>query len=335
MTVRAARIANLDVPRGAWIAALIAALSLGAVLTSPTRALATYSGRNGLIAFSADAGEGAQIYTVVPDGQRLHQVTHVEGDAVAPDWSPDGRTIAFELDGPDGVSVQIMNSNGTKLEALTPADECCSGDPSFTRDGGKIYFERFDPETGDDAVWRMNVDGSDPERVVSLPTGASDPNVSPDGKTLTFRSGAGLPGIDPASQNGGLFRSDIDGKNVTQLTPFIFVSIKHDWSPDGRSVLFSYNADTGNVLDSTNIATIDPDGTDVRYLTHYKGGAFSAFAGSYSPDSRWIVLRMENHVSGNYALYKMRPDGTGMTLIIDLGSLKPRLTDWGPRPEDG
>src|ERR1044072_889637 len=145
-------------------AAAIAALSVAIVLGIPAPSFATYAGRNGLIAFSANAGDGAQIYTVQPDGQRLHQITHVEGDAVAPDWSPDGRTIAFELDGPDGVSVQIMNSNGTKLEALTPADECCSGDPSFTRVGGKIYFEHFDPETGDDAGWGMHVGGSDPGR---------------------------------------------------------------------------------------------------------------------------------------------------------------------------
>jgi hypothetical protein len=52
-------------------------------------ASATFPGRNGLIAFAADAGSGSQIYTVKPNGKRLRQVTHLDGDAVNPDWSPD------------------------------------------------------------------------------------------------------------------------------------------------------------------------------------------------------------------------------------------------------
>jgi len=175
----------------------------------------------------------------------------------------------------------------------------------------------------------MDTDGNDQRRIVGMSTGATDPNVSPDGTTLTFRSWNGLPG-----ENGALFRSNIDGTDVSQLTPFKFVSIKHDWEPSGRRVLFSFNADTGDPTISTNIATINPDGTHVRVLTHYQGGAVNAFAGSYSPDGRWIVLRFEDH--GTYSLYKMLPDGSHLTLIIDLGSLKPRLTDWGPRAqEDG
>ena len=61
-------------------------------------ALATFPGRNGLIAFYSDTGAGAQIFTVRPNGHDLRQITHIDGDAVRPDWSPDGRRIAFELD---------------------------------------------------------------------------------------------------------------------------------------------------------------------------------------------------------------------------------------------
>jgi Tol biopolymer transport system component len=59
------------------------------------------------------------------------------------------------------------------------------GQPSFTPDGRRIVFERFDVETFDDGIWSMNVDGSDQRHLVSpwpLGTGfATDPNVSPDG----------------------------------------------------------------------------------------------------------------------------------------------------------
>ena len=73
---------------------------LACLLTSLTPAYATFPGRNGLIAFQAQATADAhiQIYTVRPNGHDLRQITHLDADAVTPDWSPDGRQIAFEID---------------------------------------------------------------------------------------------------------------------------------------------------------------------------------------------------------------------------------------------
>jgi Tol biopolymer transport system component len=166
--------------------------------------------------------------------------------------------------------------------------------------------------------------GLEDRLIATRPRGAGDPNVSPDGRTVTFRGGDGTGG-----ENGALFRTSINGGPVTQLTPFAFVSIKHDWAPDGRHVLYSDSADTGDPSISINIATVDPDGSHIRHLTDFHGGAVSAFAGSYSADGREIVLRLEDH--GSSWLYQMRGDGSHLKPIIALGTLKPRLTDWGPR----
>ena len=316
--------------RIAVITALLTVL-LSALLM-PSGALATYPAPTGLIAFSADAGSGAQIWTIRPNGRDLRQITHVDGDAAAPDWSPDGRWIAFDvgrvLPGDiEEVTVQVMRPDGSDVRVLTPAGTCCSGDPSFTPDGRRIVYEHYDPATNDDAIWMMNVDGTNPHRLVGPPTGATDPNVSPDGQTLTFRGWDGLEG-----ENGALFRTAIDGTGVTRVTPFDHVSIKHDWAPDGGLLLYTDGADTGLPDESTNIVTIRPDGTGLHHLTSYAGGHFGVFAGSYSPDGRWIVLRFEDHVAGTFALYRMRPDGSHLQEIAFLGELKPRLTDWGGRP---
>jgi hypothetical protein len=40
-------------------------------------------------------------------------------------------------------------------------------------------------------------------------------------------------------------------------------------------------------------------------------------------------------LQGGFALYAMRPDGSHLKLLIALASLKPRLTDWGPRATHG
>src|SRR3954469_3141163 len=85
-----------------------------AALAFAAPAYATYPGRNGTIAFSGgDPNGAAQIWTVDPHGQDLRQLTRLNGDAVNQDWSPDGRSMIFALDAPDGVSVEPMRADGT------------------------------------------------------------------------------------------------------------------------------------------------------------------------------------------------------------------------------
>lgn len=97
--------------------------------------------------------------------------------------------------------------------------------------------------------------------------------------------------------------------------------------------MFTVNADFPNPGDSANIATIAPDGSGLRYLTNFTGGQLNAFVGSYSPDGRWIVFRLEDN--GQYGLYMMHPDGTGRHAILTLSSFKPRFIDWGSRTNQG
>ena len=71
-----------------------------------------------------------------------------------------------------------------------------------------------------------------------------------------------------------------------------------------------------------------PDGSDVRNVTHFTGGQVSGFFGSYSPDGRWIVYRLEDH--GAFSLVKVHPDGSGSRTILDL-PVRCRGVDWGAR----
>jgi Tol biopolymer transport system component len=306
------------------IAATVGTVLIATLAIAPA-ASATYPDRNGLIAFAADTGSGSQIYTVRPNGHDLRQITRVDGDAGQADWAPDGRRIVFELDTAEAASIAIMNADGSDLTNLTgaglPGQFSFAGQPSFTPDGQRVVFERFIPDTNDDAIWSMNVDGSDQRRITSGPGGVTDPNVSPDGKSLSF---VGFNGEDLGQ---ALFTADIDGNNLHQLTPFTFdVAIKEDWAPDGEHLVFTDNAD--NFDAPANVATIRPDGTDLRYLTHYQSSDLRAYTGSYSPDGQWIIFRLEDH--GIYALYRMRPDGSELHVILGLSSFRPRGIDWGP-----
>ena len=303
---------------------VLACLTL--VLATAGAAHATFPGRNGLIAFQAQATPDAhiEIYTVRQNGHDLRQITNLDADAVTPDWSPDGRQIVFEIDRPEApfCSIALMNRDGSNIVELTPNEFVCEGDPSFTPDGARIVFDRFDGV--DEAFWSMDLNGNDRQRIGPC---CADPNVSPNGEKLSFLSFIDQPG------GSALFTSDIDGSNILQLTPFSFdVAIKQDWAPDGQHLVFSKDAYSHIAGVSGNIATIRPDGTHLRFITNYQDGDVNAFVGSYSPDGRWIVFRLEDH--GSFGLFKVHPDGTHLNAILPLSNFKPRFIDWGAKPSE-
>jgi Tol biopolymer transport system component len=309
--------------RTALAMSLAGCFALVLMLVPPAHA--TFPGRNGLIAFYSSTDQGAQIFTVRPNGRDLRQITHVSGDAVNVDWSPDGRRIAFNIETPDSAQIAIMNADGSGLVVLPKAPgNIIEVDPSFTPDGRRLVF--ITNNGGDDAIWSMKLDGTG-RRLIKT-GGTADPNVSPDGRRIAFLSFNGEPfGM-------ALSTSSIDGSTPLQLTPFSFnVGFRLDWAPDGHRLAFIHNVDLVIPNTSVNIATIRPDGTGLRFVTHYRDQQVRAFFGSYSPDGRWIVFRLE--ANGQFGLYKVHPDGTHLRPILGLSAFAPRLIDWGPSTRRG
>jgi Tol biopolymer transport system component len=329
----------------ATLVGLIAVLAIGAPTTH-----ATFPARNGQLAFFGDRGSGADIYTMNADGTGLRRLTHLEGDEEGPDWSPDGARIVFWLDPHPPPAVQnmysgyVMNADGSDLHQVTPKRTSAEF-PAFTPDGDHLVYDcefvlddqdRPGPCPGgsdpiDHDVYLMRDDGSD---ALGLPLstnpfprqGDRNPEVSPDGQTATFvRTKLG-------GRLQALFAVDIDGGDVRQLTSYRReVANKHDWAPDGNQIVITTKADYPPEHHSPNVATIRPDGSHLRMLTDYSGGEKGAYAGSYSPNGRWIAFRVENVEKKRFRLYRMHPDGTHRELIKRL-PFAPRAVDWGPRP---
>jgi len=262
---------------------------------------------------------------VRPNGRDLRQITHVSGDASNVDWSPDGRKIAFDISTSDSAQIGIMNADGSGLVTLPKAPgNIIEVDPSFTPDGRRVVF--ITNSGGDDSIWSMKLDGTD-RRLIKT-GGTADPNVSPDGRRIAFLSFNGEP------FGTALSTSSIDGSDPLQLTPFSFnVGFRLDWAPDGRQLAFIHNVDLVIPNTSVNIATIRPDGAGLRFVTNYRDPQVRALLGSYSPDGRWIVFRLE--ANGQFGLYRIHPDGTGLRAILGLSDFAPRLIDWGPRARRG
>jgi Tol biopolymer transport system component len=268
-----------------------------------------------------------RLFTARADGTGEHQITHVEGDAGAPDWSPDGQRIVFGLDqphGPPGCSVMIINADGSGLTDLTGRREGCDNDPAFTPDGKRLVFLHYDDSTDVEAIWSMDTSGGDRRLITgSRGSGRVDPNVSPNGRWVTFVRSRGDSGRQ------ALVAVHPDGTKLHRLTPYSWrVAPKHDWSPDGKRIVLTTNHDLKRPHEGANLVTIRPDGSGVKRLTRFTPSK-SAFAGSFSPDGAQIVFRLERNGKGALAVID-RLGGNLRTLTRPSADL-PRFIDWGKR----
>ena len=298
-------------------------VAAAAALACAAPAHATYPGRDGRLLFSVVTDAGVQIQTVRENGRDRRQITHVAGDAVHPDWSPDGRAIVFGLETEESANVAFVGEGGGPVRVVPAPPGTFESQPSFAPDGRHIVYSQFDGTR--EAVWSMRLDGRGRHEITAGPGDATDPNASPDGRSVSF---VGVPGGQWEIEQA-LFTSRLDGSRLKQLTPFSSeVAIKQDWAPDGGRLALTTNADFVVPGGSANLATIRADGRGLRSLTRFSGGEVNAFAGSYSPSGRKIAFRYEDH--GLYGLYTMRTDGSHVRPILRLSEDRPRYIDWGP-----
>jgi len=297
----------------AVVVALIAALV----------ATATPPGRNGLIVYAQELRpEHYQLFTIRSDGSERKQITHLV-NVVNPDWY--GNTIVAEVESNNGVGITLLTAAGSIIRNLTPKGY--QGQPSFSSDGKWIVYER-DIAPGNNGVWLMRSDGTGLRRVTRNPFMGNgecgcdtDPNFSPSGKWISFVR------IKKDHEQQAIFAVRPNGTGLHRITPYSWeIATKHDWSPDGKLIVLTTNADYIRPNESANLVTIRPDGSGKTDLTGFTGRTENAFAGSLSPDGKQIVFRIESGDTNSLAVIDR--DG-GNLRRITTGKGRPRFIDWG------
>jgi Tol biopolymer transport system component len=320
MTIRTVR------PKKLFLALMVATISVLGVVQG---AQSTTPGANGLIVYGQEvAPDHYQLFTIRPDGSGRRQVTRGAASSLNADWAPSGRSLVYELDRSgtaDTAGIAVATATGAKQRILTPKGY--QGQPSFSPDGKWIVFERDSSPTSN-GIWLIRPNGSGRRQLTRNPYKTfeqcgcdTDPNFSPDGRWITFVR------IKKDEELQALFAVRPNGSGLHQITPYSWqVAIKHDWSPDGKSILLTTNADFVRPEQSANMVTIRPDGTGKTEVTHFTGGRENAFAGSFSPDGKQIVFRLEE--GDTYSLAVVDVSGENLEKLT-TGKGKPRFIDWG------
>ena len=236
-------------------------------LTSDPSFFSDWSPSGTRIAFDHEDSTGVHIATIRPDGTQRRALTSAPGVQEAPDWSPDGRWIAYDAYSPTqpvfSTSIWVMKADGTGARRVTRGG--FDVEPVFSPDGRRIAFGRI---TGDsaagqlEAIYVVDVDGTDLRQVVPPRPGLEHPDWSPDGRWISFGIG---PEYTDAPDNGALLSVHPDGSGLhVLLAPTASLGFfKPTWSPDGGRLLMGC---FDNRVGRDRLCTSTADGERVRVV---------------------------------------------------------------------
>jgi Tol biopolymer transport system component len=237
-----------------------------------------YSPDGSTIAFSSDRSGLGQLWTSNSDGSNLQQLTFFgpgQGVTGSPNWSPDGRQIAFDTRFPRSVStIMVISSEGGEPRRPTgpgPIEQL----PTWSHDGHWIYFSS--DRTGRSEIWKAPATGGEPVRVTS--SGGFEVFASLDGQYLYYTKGR---------ETAGMWRMPVKGGPETFLPELKPVMRHRYWCGardgiyfldlSGEPLLKFYSFATGRVrtlvpapmppVPRNRGLTVSPDGRYFLYMQY-------------------------------------------------------------------
>ncbi len=233
---------------------------------------------------------------------------------VAPDWSPDGKTIAAFRSGHD--------REGRAKFWLETID-IASGEKKRIGDQNWSWFNdlKWLPG-GKELLVNAHINDGEPSPVfrVSYPSGKMQKVTQDDGDYLNLSVTADGKTIVTLKkeQNANIYVAPFnDLKNPRQLTFVSGVEFQRlAWTPD-RQIVY-----TSNASGSRNLWIMNADGSRQRQLTddNYKSNEQTV-----SPDGRYIVFN--SYRAGTHNLWRMDADGSNpVQLTFGANELQPVVT---------
>jgi Tol biopolymer transport system component len=299
--------------------------------------LLSWSPDGKLLAFSdrASRNEPSSIFLLSLDSLEVRRLTSPPrswGD-LNPEFSPDGRTLAF-LRASQGIAIYTVPVSGGEEQRLF-SDATDHWGLAWTPDGRDIVFANAGWPINPGWLWKISLRGGEPERLQFGQEGV-EPSIrgnrlvyvrqmanlniwrrklnsvlsaSPPDRFISSTKMESGPQFSPdgskiafeSTRSGAyeVWMCRSDGSGLIQLTHFNSVTGTPRWSPDGQQIAFDSRA-AGNA----GILVIDSQGGSPRRLTRE---ASSGVVPSWSRDGRWIYFASNR--TGRGEVWKMPSTG--------------------------
>jgi uncharacterized repeat protein (TIGR03803 family) len=187
-------------------------------------------------------------------------------------------------------------------------------------------------------IFRIKPDGT---RDTTLFTFSGGNGKNPQGSL--YYDGAFLYGITAnggANLYGTLFKIKTDGTGFTTLINFANDTV-HGCYPSGGVIsdgTFLYGSSaTGGLTDNGTIYKIKPDGTGYTKLYDFMGISNGVYpAGAFYNDGTFFYgSTMQGGTNNQGTIYKIKPDGTGYTVLYSFSGIESSYTAIGTFISDG
>ncbi len=262
------------------------------------------------LAFLRNDGEmGGDIYVTSITGGPVRRMTFDNRDIMGFCWRPNGQSFVAASRRGDGVVKlwQIAAGSG-ETKQLTDGSSVLAF-PSIAPQGDRIAYTSYRNITN---IWRLNDAGN--SLLIPNESGNSNPQLSPDGRRLLFRS-----------DRTGAFEfwtSDPNGQNSRRLTHFNGPMVNSPaWSPDGKQIAFECRS-----LAHSDICLTGADGAgNARRFTQWSSNEILP---SWSRDGR--SLYFASNYSGRWEIYKQALGGGEPVPITHGGGMR-AVESWDGR----
>ncbi|NNE09376.1 MAG: hypothetical protein HKN20_12515, partial [Gemmatimonadetes bacterium] len=235
--------------------------------------------------------------------RRIH-----DGDAVQPDWSPDGSWIAFWglPAGTGNRTLYTVPAAGGEATALND-DAHINWCPRWSADSRHLYFASDRGGTMD--IWRVPIDPATgrgagrPEAITTSPIRFAPFDLATETNRIVGTA---------TSEKTEVVRAKLDRKNRRLVDPeTIFGTGRRIWqaeiSPDGEWLLMMGNDP------SEDLFVCKRDGSDFRRLTN---DAYKDRGPKWAGNSKTLYFFSDR--DGKYRVWRMERDGSGLKQITNL-----------------
>ena len=237
---------------------------------------------DGRLVFASAEGNEINLWISDADGRNRHALTANFGVNLSPVISRDGRYIVFSSTRAGQSNIWRITVDGNGATQLTHG--MFDSRPVISPDGKWVVYSTV--VSGRPTIWKVPIDGGEPIQVTNR--AATNPMISPDGKSLAFLYTESTDPLTPANRIAIMSFEGGDPTRTFSFQPAVTVVTIAQWSDDGKSILYTTN--TNNV---TNIWAQPIDGGTPKQVTDFKDLYMTGFA--WTRDGKQLAVSRSNY----------------------------------------